>query len=366
MILRKSLSLLLIVLLCVACGSKKKTQEVNSNSQEDTMELREPLPANEMRTFRGRPAVTIPIDSMTMSDPAIFADDDTGMYYMTGTGGAMWRSKDLYMWEGPFQVVEIDSTSWMGKNPMIWAAEFHKYHNKYYYFATFTNRHEIIDVVAKTKIPRRASQVLVADYIEGPYTLINDNVLLPANEPSLDGTFFVDELDAPYMIYCHEWLQNWNGTVQIIRMTDDLSKMMGDPYIMFTAKDCPWSVGKDSLGHKTFNQVTDGPYLFWTGTGRLGMIWSTWIDNTYTLGAVYSQTATLNGPWVHEPEPLLKDNYGHGMIFETFEGKTLMSLHHQETINGKQGPRKPVLMEIDLSGDKLKIIGKYNPKQQTN
>ena len=41
-------------------------------------------------------------------------------------------------------------------------------------------------------------------------------------------------------------------------------------------------------------QVTDGPYLFRTGTGRLGMIWTSWIYNVYTQGVAYSESGTLD------------------------------------------------------------------------
>lgn len=81
----------------------------------------------------------IPLDSIVLSDPAILPDPQTRTYYMTGTGGKLWKSKDLAHWTGPYNVVQTDPKSWMGPNPMIWAAELHAYNGKYYYFATFTN-----------------------------------------------------------------------------------------------------------------------------------------------------------------------------------------------------------------------------------
>ena len=92
-------------------------------------------------------ARTIPLDSIVMSDPCILADDATQMYYMTGTGGMLWKSPDLRMWTGPYRVTETESVKWMGKRPEIWAAELHKYKGKYYYFATFTNNSIRIDSV---------------------------------------------------------------------------------------------------------------------------------------------------------------------------------------------------------------------------
>ena len=90
----------------------------------------------------------VPTDSIRLSDPAVLADKKTNMYYMTGTGGMMWRSADLKLWEGPFRVTEFDAGSWMGPRPMIWAAELHQTGDGwYYYFATFTNQAVKIDTV---------------------------------------------------------------------------------------------------------------------------------------------------------------------------------------------------------------------------
>lgn len=55
----------------------------------------------------------VPLDSIRLSDPAILADQKTKMYYMTGTGGMMWRSADLKLWEGPMRVTEFEADSWL-------------------------------------------------------------------------------------------------------------------------------------------------------------------------------------------------------------------------------------------------------------
>ena len=47
----------------------------------------------------------IPLDSIVLSDPFILPDHKTNMYYMTGTGGMLWKSKELKFWEGPYKVV---------------------------------------------------------------------------------------------------------------------------------------------------------------------------------------------------------------------------------------------------------------------
>ena len=297
----------------------------------------------------------VPLDSIRLSDPAILADSVTHTYYMTGTGGQLWTSRDLHLWDGPFRVTETDPEGWMGPRPMIWAAELHQYQGKYYYFATFTNRNVIISEFRGNKIERRASQVLVSDSARGPYRQFGDAAYLPADRPTLDGTFWVDSDGKPYMVFCGEWLANWNGTIEKVELKPDLSGVVGEPQILFRSSDSPWS--REIVdGKVTFNKVTDGPWLFRTATGRLGMLWTSWVFHDYTQGVAYSLSGTLDGPWVQEPEPITPPNYGHSMLFRTFEGQWMMSVHHHATDEKGRTRRTPHLFPVDLSGDKLRVI----------
>lgn len=301
-----------------------------------------------------------PFDSIRLSDPFILADKAMNSYFMTGTGGMVWKSSDLKMWEGPFHVTEVDSNSWMGPRPMIWAAELHSYKDKYYYFATFTNTSIKIDTVAGNVIDRRASHILVADKAEGPYRPMSDSVYLPAHMPTLDGTFWVDTDGKPYMVYCYEWLQNLNGTIEKIELKPDLSGSVGEGQLLFKASDSPWSREKNEDGLDVPNKVTDGPFLFRTGSGRLGMLWTSWVYDVYTQGVAYSESGTLDGPWIQEDEPVTPPNFGHGMLFRTFGGETLMALHSHKDVNGRYH-RVPRLFKVDLSGDKLLVTGEFVP-----
>ncbi len=299
----------------------------------------------------------VPTDSIRLSDPAILADSASHTYYMTGTSGLMWRSTDLKLWDGPFRVTEFDSDSWMGAHPMIWASELHRNpgDNYYYYFATFTNSAVKIDTVRGNVIERRASQVLRADNPMGPYRAFGDSTYLPADRPTLDGTFWRDTDGKPYMVFCGEWLQNWNGTMEKIELKPDLSGTVGEPQVLFRASDSPWSREKDDKGNVTWNKVTDGPWLFRTGTGRLGMLWTSWVFGDYTQGVAYSESGTLDGPWIQEPEPITPPNFGHSMLFQRFDGQWMMSVHsHAHDENGRT-VRIPHFFEVDLSGDKLVV-----------
>ena len=293
----------------------------------------------------------VPLDSIVLSDPCILPDRATMTYYMTGTGGKLWKSKDLRYWDGPYTVAETDPASWMGPEPMIWAAELHPYKGKYYYFATFTNPDVKIGSFRGNEIERRACHVLVSDKAEGPYRPMEDKTYLPAEKPTLDGTLWVDTDGKPYMVYCYEWLQTWDGTIEKIELKPDLSGSMGEGQLLFRASDSPWSrevIDGDTVASK----VTDGPYLFRTQTGRLGMIWTSWIYDVYTQGVAYSESGTLDGPWVQEEQPITPPNFGHGMLFRTFDGQLLMSVHSHKDINS-HFHRVPHLFKVDDSGDKM-------------
>lgn len=212
----------------------------------------------------------------------------------------------------------------------------------------------IIDSYRGNDIPRRASHILVSDNPAGPYTPMADSTYLPAENPTLDGTFWVDTDGKPYMVYCGEWLQNWNGTVEKIELKKDLSGSIGKGKVLFRASDSPWS--REVIDGKVRpNRVTDGPWLFRTGTGRLGMLWTSWVDDVYTQGVAYSESGTLDGPWIQEPKPITPPNHGHGMLFKDLKGRWLMSVHSHRVDEKGRYIRVPRIFEVDLSGDKLQL-----------
>ena len=80
---------------------------------------------------------TVDIDTMDIKNPFIAYNHKADMYYMTGDGGYVWKSKDLHVWAGPYNVLAHDTTSWLGTSPVIKSPEIRKFANKYYYMATF-------------------------------------------------------------------------------------------------------------------------------------------------------------------------------------------------------------------------------------
>lgn len=294
----------------------------------------------------------VPFDSILIADPFIYPDTITKTYYMVGTKGSsqMWKSKDLKNWSGPYSYLKWNKNSWIGRNPKVWAPELYYYKGKYYCFVTFTNA-EVTHHANGKDLPRRASHILWSDSIAGPYTEINDTLYLPENKCTLDGTLWLDKDSIPYMVYSYEWVQNKFGVMEAIRLTDDLSAPASDYFELFDAKAGIWSKK---------NSVIDGPFMFKTKTGRLGILWSSWVKKQYAQGVAYSESSTLDGPWIQEEETITPLGYGHGMMFNTFDGKLLLLCHGWYDTKSNS-TRYPVLFEMDDSGDKLKLIGRYRP-----
>ena len=44
---------------------------------------------------------TVSLKELSMSDPFIYPDPETKTYWLTSTGGALYKSTDLEMWTGP-------------------------------------------------------------------------------------------------------------------------------------------------------------------------------------------------------------------------------------------------------------------------
>ena len=311
-----------------------------------------------------REITTKTLDELSMSDPYILADDATKTYYLTSSGGCIYKSTDLKNWTGPYGAYDTRGT-WMEGINFVAAAEIHKVNGKYYYAATFGDRKELVDVVPRRyNIYRHQTMILESDKAEGPFKLKNPDPnydYLPHSWDIIDGTIYVEN-GQPYMVFVHEWMQTFDGTIEYVKLSPDLTKTISEPVMLFRATEspCPLEMvgnGEMTYGLKIPGWVTDGPQLFRTKTGKLGMLWASWGAKRYLECVAYSQSGTIDGPWIQEEKPFIDDNTGHGMLFRTFDGKFLLSIHHAEG----DGPRKPQLWEVDDSGDKLVLGKRFNP-----
>ncbi|NLF79216.1 MAG: family 43 glycosylhydrolase [Chloroflexi bacterium] len=236
--------------------------------------------------------------------PTAWTNYATGIDYYTGT--------DLENWEGPFPAFRPPVGFWADRN--FWAPEVHVYRGRCYMFASF-----------KSAEARRGTQILAADGPQGPFLPISDGPVTPRDWECLDGTFFLDNADQPWIVFCHEWVQVGDGEICALRLSDDLTSAVGEPHLLFRASEAPWTEELNSKGRVGI--VTDGPWVHRLASGELLVLWSSLRSSGYTVGIARALSGGILGPWEQVPEPLFAGDGGHCMTFRTFDGALRLALH---------------------------------------
>lgn len=301
-------------------------------------------------------------EEIRIRDPYIYADPVTQKYYMyaqTGnrlaeTGGIKSKGVDVYVssdlkhWEQPQTVLVLPGDFWA--RMMVWAPEVHEYNGKYYLFVTLTSS-ELHKNMKKPNgrknwpdFHKRGTQIFVADSPMGPFKARDNKPHTPENWMALDGTLYVED-DVPYMVFCHEWVEIVDGSIDYIELSSDLSKPVGKPQKMFHASEAEWSTGIPG-------KVTDGCFMYKTKSEKLLMIWSSFGRKGYAVGIAESQSGKLKGPWNQQEKLLFEENGGHGMILKTFDDRLLLVLHQP---NSPSGQERLKLFELEDTGDSLKL-----------
>jgi hypothetical protein len=165
---------------------------------------------------------------------------------------------------------------------------------------------------------------------------------------SLDGTLWVED-GIPYMIFCHEWTQIKNGSIELVRLAEDLSEPVTKPVTLFHAGDAQWvKAGKEG------GKVTDGCYLYQTDSNSLIMIWSSFGDQGYAVATAMSRSGRIEGPWV-QSDVIFHENGGHGMILETFDEELCLVLHQPN----RSPEERAQIYRLTEENDKLVLGEKY-------
>lgn len=259
--------------------------------------------------------------NIRIRDPFILTDFETETYYMYGTTNltrgelaanpkfSVYVSKDLENFEGPFVIFDGKEENFWATHD-YWAAEVWKYRGNYYLFGSF-----------KADDRHRATQILRSDSPLGPFKPISERPQTPAEWECLDGTLRIEN-DVPYMVFCHEWVQCEDGEMYAVRLTEDLTSSVGDPFLLFKASDNPY-VSAFANGDFQNCRVTDGPFLF-REDGKLKMIWSSFAEGKYAV--LEAEADSLKGPWTHK-KPRFDFDGGHAMLFDALDGQKYFSLH---------------------------------------
>jgi len=263
----------------------------------------------------------------------LFGSTDANIWGQ-GTGFDVYVSSDLEQWEGPKPVFRPEDGFYSEEN--FWAPEVYSYQGRYYMFATFRRREN----------GKLGTAVLASESLLGPFQPHSQGPVTPYDWNSLDGTLFIDGEGQPWMVFCHEWKDVSDGEICAARLKEDLSELQEEPVTLFRASEAPWTTPLPLTEKiKTLdNYVTDGPFLYRTDEGALMMLWASFVQGRYALGVAVSASGSVTGPWVQEEAPLFQSDGGHGMIFRTFDGRLMLTIH---TPN-RTPDERPIFLELEL------------------
>lgn len=279
----------------------------------------------------GGPEMALKIKDLRIRDPYIYAEAKSKTYFMYASspksdfiGVQAYSSNDLVNWTVPKPVLTLPDDAGIDG---VWAPEMHAYNGAFYLFATLTYDRLVPDKkpVERDDWPAmyvRGTHIFRADNPLGPFKPLKSGSHTPEDWMALDGTLFVDK-GIPYMIFCHEWVQVIDGTMDYVQLKDDLSDTVDKPHLMFKASDAPGSVKDPNRG-----KVTDGCFLYRSQrSNRLFMIWSSFIPGDgYSVFITHSESGTISGPWTNQ-KLIYGKNGGHGMLFKSFDKRLMMALH---------------------------------------
>ncbi len=291
--------------------------------------------ANEMITENYNKEKTIRTEDLPIRDPFIYVDQQSKIYYLYRSGIdtlsnalalEVYTSTNLKEWNGPHYAFIMPQKFWAKEG--LWAPEIHKYKNKYYLFVTFTSKDTLTNSGGRG-LSKRGTQILVADSPRGPFNIFDNRSHTPSEWMALDGTFYVDD-HQPYMVFCHEWIELGNATIEAVKLKPDLSAAKDRPFTLFKALDAPWVKKYSWSIHSGY--VTDGPFLYKAKDGKLLMIWSSYQEKDYAIGIAVSESGKIAGPWKQQKELLFKDDGGHGMIFTNLQGELTLVLHQPNSM----------------------------------
>jgi hypothetical protein len=293
------------------------------------------------------------VHSIGVSDPHVLADKLTNKYYMTASGftfsgepaqrkpGIITAlvSEDLIHWSNPQIIFDCNGTDFWGSIGYP-ATEMHCINGKYY--LSTTGR--------PPEYPGK-SMILMADNPLGSFKWLSNKPYSPPGWQTLDTTLYVDKKGHPWIVYAHEWVQVSDGQFAAQPLSDDLSRSIGNPMILFRASEAVWS--DDQIWSKTDGGgVTDGCWLHRMDDDSLIMLWTSRSRTGYAMGYARSNSGEIYGPWIQMERPLYGHDGGHCMLFRKLDdGQLIMSMHLAD-----RGPKILSFFEMEEKDGALHII----------
>ena len=303
------------------------------------------------------------IEQTNMRDVFIYPDRDNKLYYVF----AFYRWHNLppifYYTSPDLKTLSQSRVAFSPESDFFcptqgWAPEVHSYRGRYYILTSF-----------KGEDSARGTYILSAQNVGGPYSMHSAQPLTPPSLSCLDGTLYVDESEQPWLVYSREWTDTGMGELYGVKLKDDLSAALANPLLLFRGSDVPWNVDmpwEEPVAGESHAMVLEAPFLYRMPSGTLWMIYSGFaqLDGQYpyTIGAAWSETGKVTGPWHHLSEPLHKMDGAHGMIFKSLTDDLVLCFHSPNT----NGQEKAVLMKIKESGKELLLSTWSGDNQASN
>lgn len=298
--------------------------------------------------YNGSHCLNTDYQNMGKDDSALYMDKSRGVY--------CYESPDLIHWSEPHLVLDLlnrPEDAWYSDEVGPWAPEVHEYQGSLYLFVTLHNPQQANGMPWRGPqwwlnnaegCTRRGVVVARSESPLGPFVPVHPD--RPTPQPSrmtLDGTLYVDHDGQPWMVYAHEWVQMFDGTMEAIRLdTDDIAHAQDDEnaVLLWEASQGAWHKADGDApeqgcqgnyeGITANGFVTDGPFLIDTPNGSILSLWTSYSLGTYVEAQAISRSGKVEGPW--EQLPILTANdCGHAMAFVDLEGKLHLLMHTNMT-----------------------------------
>ena len=256
------------------------------------------------------------------------------------------RSADLARWSPRKVAMKVPKSV----NPTaVWAPEVHKFGGKFWLFTSITEKkgEGVRKMLPMGKIEKpgnlapRGVWVFSSDSPKGPFKPVKTGPVPPPEWQTLDGTLYVED-GTPYMVFCHEWCQTGNGTIEYAPLAPDFASFTAPPKRLLDARSAIPGAGP----------VTDGPFFHRSAkSGRLYLVWSNMVEgHGYCVLVRSSASGKIAGPWTKDSLLFGRDG-GHCMIFTDLEGRLRLALHQPN----KAPFERMKLFDVEDDGENLRI-----------
>jgi len=128
-----------------------------------------------------------------------------------------------------------------------------------------------------------------------------------------------------------------------------LTYAVGEPELLFRASQSGWAEPIEAKDKKAY--VTDGPFIYTTKNGQLLLLWSSFINNSYTIGIASPKNNKIDGEYEHIGSLYAEDG-GHGMVFTDLNDDLFLSIHKPNNTPNERA----LFLPLKDTGDTLELL----------